>query len=85
MLFALENNQRDPYNPAALEAIDLIIEIEKHSDEEPAQECARYILNDLHYFQLEVRSDDKRLYEEIENVIKEKLKPYADESFKVQT
>jgi len=77
--FAIGNDHRGTYYPAALEAIDLIIEIEKHSDIEAARKCAADILNDLYYFQLELGSDDKQLYEAIENIIKEKLQPYSDE------
>jgi len=78
--FAIGNDHRGTYYPAALEAIDLIIEIEKHSNIEAAHKCAAGILNDLYYFQLELGSDDKQLYEAIENIIKEKLQPYADEN-----
>jgi len=78
--FAIGNDHRGTYYPAALEAIDLIIEIEKHSDIEAARKCATAILNDLYYFQLELGSDDKQLYEAIENIIKEKLQPYSDEN-----
>ena len=80
--FAVGNDHRGTYYPAALEAIDLIIEIEKHSDVEAARKCAAVILNDLYYFQLELGSDDKQLYEAIENIIKEKLQPYSDENMK---
>ena len=78
--FAVGNDHRGTYYPAALEAIDLIIEIEKHSETEAARKCAFYILNDLYNFQLELGSDDKQLYEATEKTIKEKLLPYADEN-----
>jgi hypothetical protein len=77
--FAKGNDHRGTYYPAALEAIDLIIEIEKHSEIEAARKCAYYILNDWYYFQLEIGNDDKQLYVAIESNIKEKLRPYADE------
>lgn len=80
MLFAIGNNHRGTYYPAVLGAIDLIIEIEKHSEIEAARKCAYYILNDLYYFQLELGSDDKQLYEAIENKIKKKLELYSDEN-----
>jgi hypothetical protein len=80
MLFAIGNYHRGTYYPAALEAIDLIIEIEKYSDKEAARKCDFAILSDLYYFQLELGRDDKQLHEVIENLIKEKLQPYADEN-----
>lgn len=78
--YAIGNDHRGTYYPVALEAIDLIIEIEKHSKLDAARKWAASILNDLYYFQLELGSDDKQLYEAIENTIKEKLIPYADEN-----
>lgn len=78
--YAIGNDHRGTYYPAALEAIDLIIEIEKHSDLEAARKCAAAILNDLYYFRLELGSDDNQLYEAIENIIREKLQPYSDEN-----
>lgn len=77
VLFAIGNDHRGTYYPAALEAIDLIIEIEKHSENEAARKCAFDTLGDLYYFQLELGSDDKQLYASIENTIREKLLPYA--------
>ena len=77
VLFAIGNDHRGTYYPAALEAIDLIIEIEKHSESEAARKCAFDTLGDLYYFQLELGSNDKQLFEAIENTIKEKLLPYA--------
>ena len=81
--FAVGNDHRGTYYPAALEAIDLIIEIEKHSDNEKARTAAKDILIDLHYFQLEMggddgNGDDQSLYDLINDSIKEKLKPYSD-------
>jgi hypothetical protein len=82
--FAIGNDHRGTYYPAVLEAIDLIIEIEKGSDLKAARKCAAAILNDLYYFQLELGSNDKQLYEAIENTIKEKLRPYSDENITIQ-
>jgi hypothetical protein len=78
--YAIGNDHRGTYYPAALEAIDLIIEIEKCSDKEAARNCAKYILNDLYYFQLELGSKDKNLYDSINGVVREKLKSYSDEN-----
>lgn len=78
--FAIGNDHRGTYYPVALEAIDLIIEIEKHSQKEKARKCAKNILNDLHYFQLEMNDKNKNLYDSINNSIREKLSPYSDEN-----
>lgn len=80
VLFAFGNNHRGTYYPAALEAVDLIIEVQKHSELKAARNFATCILNDLHYFQLEMNSKDEQLYESIESIIKEKLRPYSDEN-----
>lgn len=80
MLFAFGNNHRGTYYPAALEAIDLIIEIQKYSESKAARNCATCMLNDLYYFQLEMNNKDEQLYEATENIIKEKLRPYSDEN-----
>ena len=77
--YALGNDHRGTYYPAALEAIDLIIEIEKYSDNEKARSFAKLILNDLYYFQLEMSFENKDLFDLIDNSISEKLKPYSDE------
>lgn len=79
--FAIGNDHRGTYYPAALEAIDLIIEIEKHSDLEAARNCATAILNDLYYFRLELGSNDERLYDSIESIIRKKLQSYSDEAY----
>ena len=79
VIFAIGNDHRGTYYPATLEAIDLIIEIQKHSELEAARKCASAVLNDLYHFQLELGSIDKQLYDAIENTIKEKLLPYSDE------
>jgi len=79
ILFAIGNDHRGTYYPAALEAIDLIIEIEKYSDNEKARSFAKLILNDLYYFQLEMSFENKDLFDLIDNSISEKLKPYSDE------
>ncbi len=84
--YAIGNDHRGTYYPAALEAIDLIIEIEKNSDNENARRVANCILNDLYYFQLEMGGNEgtgnnQSLYEAINDSIKEKLKPYSDEEF----
>lgn len=78
--FAIGNDHRGTYYPAALEAIDLIIEIEKYSELESARKCAYWILNDLNYFQLEMSDDDEQLYTETASIIKQKLLPYSDET-----
>ena len=80
LLFAIGNDHRGTYYPAALEAIDLLIEIEKNSNNEKTRKCAKYFLNDLHYFQLEMSDIDEDLYNSINNSIREKLKPYSDEN-----
>lgn len=80
--FAFGNDHRGTYYPAALEAIDLIIEVLEHSKLRPAQNCARGVLNDLYYFQLELGSDDQQLYDAIESTIREKLHPFSDENLK---
>lgn len=79
ILFAIGNDHCGTYYPAALEAIDLIIEIEKYSDNEKARNFAKYTLNDLYYFQLEMSTENKDLYDLVDNAIREKLKPYSDE------
>jgi len=84
--YALGNDHRGTYYPAALEAIDLIIEIEKYSENQNSRNCAKCVLNDLHYFQLEMGGKDgngnnQNLYDAINDLIKEKLKPYSDEEF----
>lgn len=84
ILDALGNNHRGTYYPVVLEAIDLIIEIEKHSEIEEVRKSASAILNDLHYFQLELGNKDKQLFEEIDNAIRKKLKPYSDENMKFE-
>jgi hypothetical protein len=78
--YAIGNDHRGTYYPAALEAIDLIVEIEKHSELVAARKCDATILNDLYYFRLELGSDDTQLYEAIESIIREKLEPYSDEN-----
>jgi hypothetical protein len=80
ILFAFGNDHGGTYYPAALEAIDLIIEIQKHSEFEAARNFAACILNRLYYFQLELGSNDKQLYDAIEGIIREKLRPYSDEN-----
>jgi hypothetical protein len=79
-LNALGNNHRGTYYPATLEAIDIIIEIEKFSSNKICRDCAKTILNDLYYFQLEIGGGEKQLSDEIEKSIREKLKPYSDEN-----
>ena len=78
--YAFGNDHRGTYYPAALEAVDLVIEIEKTSANELAQKFAKYVLNDLHYFQLEMSDGNEDLYNSISNSIKENLKPYSDEN-----
>ncbi len=80
VLFAVGNNHAGTYYPAILSAVDIIIEIERSSDIEPARKCANAILNDLYYFQPELGSYNKHSYEQIEKIIKEKLEPYSDEA-----
>jgi hypothetical protein len=63
-----------------LEAIDLIIEILENSRFEAARKSAAAVLNDLYHFQLEFGGNDERLYNAIEIIIKEKLRPYSDEN-----
>lgn len=77
--FAIGNDHRGTYYPAAIEAIDLLIDIEKNSDLEAARRYAADILTDLYYFELELGSKDEQLYAAIEKTIREKLQPYADE------
>ncbi len=84
--YALGNDHRGTYYPAALEAVDLIVDIEKNSDNENARRAANCILSDLYYFQLEMGGNegnggDQILYDAINDSIKEKLKPYSDEEF----
>ncbi len=80
ILFAFGNDHGGTYYPAALEAIDLIIEIQKHSEFEAARSFAADILDRLYYFQLEMSNKDAKLYESIESIIREKLLPYSDEN-----
>ena len=78
--FAIGNDHRGTYYPAALEAIDLIIEVLEHSKLEAARKCAAAVLNDLYHFQLELGSNDEQLHNAIETIIREKLSPYSDEN-----
>ena len=82
--YAIGNDHRGTYYPAALEAIDLIIEVLEHSKLEAARKCAAGVLNDLYYFQLELGSNDEQLYDALENIIREKLRPYSDENITIQ-
>lgn len=79
VLFAVGNNHAGTYYPAILEAADLLVEIYEHSDSEDARKCAYAILSDLYYFCPELGTYNKHSYEEIEQFVKDKLKPYADE------
>jgi hypothetical protein len=69
-LNALGNNHRGTYYPATIEAIDIIIEIEKTSKNENPCDCARVILNDLYYFRLEHGSHDIEHFKEVEIVFR---------------
>lgn len=77
---AVGNDHRGTYYPAALEAIDLIVELEKNSDNKAVRECAYDILNVWYYFRLEMSKDDEKLHEAVDKIIREKLEPYKDET-----
>ena len=78
--FAIGNDHRGTYYPAALEAIDLIIEVLETTQFDAARKCAAAILSDLYYFQLESGGNDDQLHDAIEGIIRGKLLPYSDEN-----
>ena len=77
--YAAGNDHRGTYYPAALDVIDLIIEIEKNSQFDAARKCAADVLTDLYYFRLEIGSSNEDLYKSIESDIRKKLQPYSDD------
>lgn len=77
--FAVGNDHRGTYYPAALEAIDLIIELSNTSEDERVRKCAYGILHDWYYFQLEMPHVDPQLFEAVDGSIRGKLQIYADD------
>jgi len=81
VLFAVGNNHAGTFYPGIVEAADILIEIEQRSKVPESRKCARAILNDLYYFSAEVGTYTGHTAEQIENLVRSKLKPYADEAW----
>ncbi|AZZ92883.1 hypothetical protein EUZ85_19995 [Hahella sp. KA22] len=81
ILNTLGNNHRGVYYPAALAALDLLINMAEAADQPARMRCARSILNDLYYFEPELGYYDGCSDEELKRFVCTKLQPYSDAKF----
>ena len=83
ILNSLGRNHCGTYYPIALLAVDVMIVIEKNSrDNRKRKICTLGILNDLSYFELEVRDGSNLYVNEIKKEFEEKTFLYNDDNFK---
>lgn len=83
ILNSLGRNHCGTYYPIALLAVDVMIMIEKNSrDNRKRRICTLGILNDLFYFELEVRDGEDLYANKIKKEFKEKIFLYNDDNFK---
>ncbi|GAA3918481.1 hypothetical protein [Litoribacillus peritrichatus] len=80
VLFAVGNNHAGTYYPAILGALEILIELEKQSTNLAVRKCSFAILNDLFYFTPELGSYQTHTEEELEKIVKERLRDYEDKS-----
>ena len=84
LICAIGNNHAGTYYPAVLEALDIIIKIEKYTSSKACKTCALSILNDLYYFEPDVTGFNEVTAEELKAFVNEKLETYSDESAKIR-
>ena len=80
ILNAIGNNHQGVYYPVVLRALDLLIEIEKGTENNEVRVCAKGILNDIYYFQPDVEGYDGCSAKELKSFVTSKLEPYSDEN-----
>ncbi|MDN3454655.1 MULTISPECIES: hypothetical protein [unclassified Psychrobacter] len=82
ILNSLGSNHCGTYYPIALLAVDVMITIEKNSrDNRKRKICTLGILNDLSYFELEVKDVSDLYVNKIKKEFKEKMSLYHDDNF----
>lgn len=83
ILNSLGRNHCGTCYPIALLAVDAMIMIEKNSrDNRKRRICTLGILNDLSYFELEVRDESNLYVNKIKKEFEEKIFLYNDDNFK---
>ncbi len=82
LVYAIGNDHAGTYYPVVLKALDYIIAIGKSTQNKACKTCALAILNDLYYFEPNVEGYSDCTADELKDFVKDKLKPYSDESIK---
>ena len=78
--YAIGNDHAGTYYPAILEALDILISLEKNSDENKARKiCAGAILNNLYYFEPELGGYSGCTSSELKQFAIKMLQPYSDD------
>ncbi|MGR6872726.1 hypothetical protein ACU6U9_10550 [Pseudomonas sp. HK3] len=82
LIYAIGNDHAGTYYPVVLKAFDYIIAIGNDTKNKACKTCALAILNDMYYFEPDMSGYDSCTADELKIFVKNKLKPYSDESIK---